>query len=332
MAANVIFTEGSGLNDSVFGKSYEPIKMLIEKKVEAFEQHNFIDDVFCKDTSKHFAEKISSMTAMDGPTPVEEGGTYPVVGNQEGYSKTIEHVEWKSAFQITEKAMEDGQVLNLRKQPTGFITSWERTKVNFGTKLLTEATATAITYRGRKFDTASADGVALFAKEHPSKTSAKLKQSNLYTNAFSVDALGLVETAMQNAKDDDGNILDVTPDTIIIPNDAALKKSVFAAIGADKDPATSNNGMNYQFGRWTVIVNPYWQAASGTSPWIVMSSRYNRDNIGAIWFDRTPLIIKSIVDEATDNNIWKGRQRFGAGFNDWRAFAMCGVSGGTTLA
>jgi hypothetical protein len=43
--------------------------------------------------------------------------------------------------------------------------------------------------------------------------------------------------------------LGLVPDTIIIPNDAMLKKEVFAAIGADKDPNTANNGFNFQFGR-----------------------------------------------------------------------------------
>ena len=36
--ANITFTEGSGLQDSIFGKSQEPIKMFLEKRGEAFEQ------------------------------------------------------------------------------------------------------------------------------------------------------------------------------------------------------------------------------------------------------------------------------------------------------
>ena len=153
----------------------------------------------------------------------------------------------------------------------------------------------------------------------------------MYKNAFSADGLGLVETAMQNYKDDKGNILGVVPDTIVIPNQMSLKKAVFACIGADKDPATSNNGFNYQFGRWNVIVDPYWQPADGTSPWIVLSSQYNEDNIGAVWFDRKPLTLKADEDPATWNMVWRGRARFSAGFNDWRAFAIGGVATGTEL-
>ena len=59
---------------------------------------------------------------------------------------------------------------------------------------------------------------------------------------------------MQDFRGDAGEVLDVVPQTIIIPNDYKLKMDVFAAIGADKDPDTSNNGFNFNFGRWNVII------------------------------------------------------------------------------
>lgn len=36
--AGIVFSKSSGLNDSVFGKSAEPIHMCMEKSAEAFEQ------------------------------------------------------------------------------------------------------------------------------------------------------------------------------------------------------------------------------------------------------------------------------------------------------
>ena len=44
--AGIIFSEGSGVNDSIFGKSQFPIRMLIEKKAEAFENLSVIDKIF----------------------------------------------------------------------------------------------------------------------------------------------------------------------------------------------------------------------------------------------------------------------------------------------
>ncbi|MEG2633410.1 MAG: hypothetical protein RSA97_02320, partial [Oscillospiraceae bacterium] len=114
---------------------------------------------------------------------------------------------------------------------------------------------------------------------------------------------------------------------------ASLKQNVFAAIGADKDPATANNGFNFQFGRWTIVVWQYLNQfiAAGTAPWILLDSTYNEEVGTAVWLDRVNLSVKSTVDDNTDNNVWRGRSRFIAGFNDWRGMAVAGVSGATNL-
>lgn len=138
------------------------------------------------------------------------------------------------------------------------MTSYHRTRELFGAALYGGAikAATTAQFKGKTFDITTADGQPLFSAAHPAKVSGPA-QCNLFKDAFSVDALGQMETAMQIFCGDTEEILDVSPDTILIPDLASLKKDVFAAIGADKDPATSNNAFNYQFGRWTVICWPY---------------------------------------------------------------------------
>ena len=45
--AGVVFSKGSGVNDSIFGKSQEPIRAIIEQNVEAFEKgRSQIDNIF----------------------------------------------------------------------------------------------------------------------------------------------------------------------------------------------------------------------------------------------------------------------------------------------
>ena len=146
-------------------------------------------------------------------------------------------------------------------------------------------------------------------------------------------ALGKLETRMQNFVGDNGNVLDVAPNIILIPNDADAKEKVFAAIGADKDPATSNNAFNYQYGRWEVICWTYLNQflKKGTNfPWILLDSSYNQDYGGAPWFDRTELDVRSEIAE-NDANVWKGFSRSIAGFADWRFAAVGGVDSGDPL-
>ena len=95
--ANINFTERSGLQDSIFGKSQEPIKMFLEKRGEAFEQTSMLPELFNMGSSNHWGEKFSTMTAMDGFQPVGENGDYPVDGMQEGFDKFLEHMTWKNS-------------------------------------------------------------------------------------------------------------------------------------------------------------------------------------------------------------------------------------------
>lgn len=329
---NITFSFGSGLNDSIFGKSQAPIKTLIERRAEAFEQQSMIKHIFNTSPSKHFGEKFSTMTAMDGPQPVGEGGAYPVDGTQVGFEKVIEHMVWKDSFNITREAVDDAKVIDLRKRPTNFTAGFYRTREQFGGAMLAGGLGASMTYRGKTFDTSAADGKALFATDHPAKVKGAA-QSNRFAGAVSAENLGKLETRMQNFCGDNKEPLAVAPDTIIIPNDAATKNAVFEAIGADKDPDTSNNGFNYQYGRWTVIVWPYLNSlipSSGSCPWILMDSNYNELYDGAVWLERVKMEVRSEL-ASNDDNVWKGYERYGVGFNDWRAFAIGGVTGGSTL-
>lgn len=331
--ANIVFSEGSGLNDSVFGKSQEGIKYFIEKKAEAFEQASMLKELFFMTDSKNFGEKFTGMTAMDGFQPTGEGGEVPMDGMQEGYSKFLEHMTWMDSFSITRAMIDDAKVMDLKKKPAAFITGYHRTREQFGAALYAGAASqkTTITFKGMSFDASAADKKPVFFAEHPSILK-KGTQSNLFADEFGEDALGAAESEMQNFRGDNGEVLTVAPDTILIPNDYQLKQKVFACIGADKDPATANNGFNYHFGRWSVIVWPYLNQflAKGLKPWILIDSKYNQENAGAVWLDRTSLEVDSDV-ERNRTNVWSGYARFIAGFNDWRFAAMGGSTGGTKL-
>ena len=331
----IIFSEGSGLNDSIYGKCQAPIRMFLEQRGEQFEQQSVLKDLFLMGKSENYGDLMTSMTAMSGFEPVGENGAYPVDGMQEGYQKMLVYDTWKDSFAISAEMIEDSKVLDMKKQPAAFITSYNRTREMFGAALYGGAISgkAAATYKGKAFDISTADGVTLFNTKHPGKVSKK-EQSNKFSDAFSVDALSKMETAMHLFRGDNDEILDVAPDTILIPESATLKKEVFAAIGADKEPTSSNNAFNYQYGRWTVIVWSYlnqFVTTTGTVPWVLLDSKYNQTYGGAVWNDRIKLAVRSTVDENTDANVWRGRSRFNAAFNDWRFAAVGGITGGTTL-
>ena len=332
---NIIFSENSGVADSVYGNAQMPIQMFCEQRGEEIEKNTLLKDLFRMGTSQNFGDSFTAMTAMQGPQPVGENGAYPMDSMEQSYTKSMIYETWKSSFAISQEMVEDGKLLDMKKQPAAFMTAWKRARELFGAAMFGGAMGgqKAMNFRGKSFDLTCADGEALFSKAHPAKADAKLKQCNIFSDEFSVDALGKMETAMHQFRGDTGELLEVAPSTILIGDDSVLKKNIFAAIGADKDPVSANNAFNYQYGRWSIIVWPFLNdyIGKGQHPWILMDSDYNQTYGGGIWNDRIQLALKSTVDDETDANIWRGRSRFNACFNDWRAFAVGGISGGQAL-
>ena len=332
---NIAFGEFSGLNDSIFGKSIAPIKHIIQKRAEAFEKDSLLPILFSMDTSSNWAEKETEMGSSESWSPVAENGEVPMIGMQEGYSRTFEHIEFMAGMAITRKMMDDAKLLDLKKVPVQLTTSYYRTRELFGHQLYIDAALgkTVSKFKGWDVPIHAADGLPLFHQQHTSRTDKKLKQCNFCSDAFSKDALSAAETEMQNFVGNSAEeIMTVVPNTILIPNDAKLKDEVFSVIGADKDPDTSNNGFNYHFGRWDVIVDPYLNPLlkDGKKPWFLLATEYNKEYGGARWYDRTKMEIDA-ERKSNRTRLLTGYARFGAGFKDWRYIYGGGMTGGKAL-
>ena len=110
-------SEGSGLNDSVYGKCQAPIRMFLEKRGEAFEQESVVERLFLMGTSENYGDLLTSMTAMAGFEPVGENGAYPEDSMQEGYQKLLVYETWKDSFSISKMCIRDSRyVLPEEKQ------------------------------------------------------------------------------------------------------------------------------------------------------------------------------------------------------------------------
>lgn len=334
--AGIVFSKSSGLNDSIYGKSQEPIMAFIETRNRAKEEGSLVKEMFKMVDSKHFGEKFTSLTQLaNGFQPVGEGGAYPVDERQEGFSKFLESDTWKDSFAVTQEMIEDNLLMDIKASATAFVDAYHLTRERYAAAFIMAAVTGSGSFRGKTIDYKSNDNVSLFSTAHPSCLDSNITQSNKFAGAFSADVLAAIETRMQNFKDDNSEELTVAPTTIIIPNDAMLKKAVFEAIGADKAPDTANNGFNYLCGRYNVIVNPYLNGLltndNSDKPFFLFDKNYNEDYNGLLFLDRIPLTVKSYIHEGTDNNIWAGRSRFVCGANDWREIAVGGVTGGTEL-
>lgn len=332
--ANIVIAEGSGRLETLYGKYQAPITSCIEDVVEAWKVKEIGPKIFRQVKSENWAEAFTSVTAASDWQVVGENGAHPTNGFEEGYPKTIVNQVWKSQIAISRELCDDNKIGEMTKRARKLTDSFYRTRERFFANLLGTASqgSSSVTVNGFSFDCGSADGKCLFAKDHPAKVSGP-KQTNMYSDAFSEEALGAAMTAMQNLKGDNGETLGLEPDTIIIPNIASLKKSVFSVLGSYGEPGTANNDFNYLFGSMRVLVWPYlndYIGSANTAPWFLMDSSYNEQCDGAVWLDRVDCEITSRLG-ANDENIWDGYARLSAGFVDWRFILGGGLSGGSEL-
>ena len=156
----------------------------------------------------------------------------------------------------------------------------------------------------------------------------------MFTNAFGNDdaMLNRLANIGMNFKNATGHVMGYTFDTLIVPGNAyrliTLGKKI---INSDQQVGSSFNDVNVNKGIWKLVVDHHWQVADGTEPYIIMSSQANKDLMGSMFYDRTPLEIEQDVDVRTQNLISSGRGRFSAGFGDWRHIIMGGAAAGTEL-
>lgn len=326
----------SGLNDTIFGDVQGPLAALIQQEYSRYQNGDFTlwQKIFHEFPLETQSAVLAEIGAGGYFEDVGENGAYPESEIRAGFQKVITALEWKYTLKISQTMLEDKLDFLLKDLAAEIVSSYHRTKNDFFWGLLGAALNNTdyVTKKKNKVSINAKDGVKLFSQSHK-MANAGGTLCNAFSDAFSATALGKAAEKMQNMKDDNGEILGLNPNTIIIPNLEAAKSAVFGVIGSYHDPDNAaSNKFNYQFGNWSVMVAPWlaaYQPQSGFN-WILMDSEYNERNRGALDVERIPLGIRSELSP-NDVNEWKGRCRFNGTFNEWRAFLAGGVSFGASL-
>ncbi len=320
-----------GMMDSFKGKSLFPIYKVINSKGEDYENNMAVlKDVFVREKHDGFGFSLVDEIGVGDFMPTDEGAQYASSTVREGFKTQREFVEWTNSIEITQTMMEDNKTSDIKRRAGIFGESEPRTREKFRALMLANGTLPSFEWGGKTFDTTTADGKPLFSTEHIN-IDGSITQTNKYSNPLEKDVFGEIVARMQNTKDDKGDIIGITPNTIIIPNNHALKQTLFGIIGSDKDPKSANNEYNYLFGNWQVIVSPYLAQYLTEEQYIIADLDYNNRAMGAVWADRITPTYDTFKTENTRNLKITGRSRYTAAFHDWRAFVIGGSNGGSTL-
>ena len=340
---SIIYSKSSGLNNAEIGRLETPIKMVIEHESDLLTKQGGVRDwLFNVEKSDRFGETIIGHNEFNVFRATDEGAGAESDSLQQTYSKFIEHIQFMKEFAITAEMMEDanyGVAADAKRRAENFTRAYYKTQHKICSYALANGTAASGTFAGAVLDLTAPDGKPLFASDHVYGTDGLGTQSNYFcgniftsSEAFE-EALSELACRLRNMKDENGDPLGYTADTIILPgNRPAAERIVKRVCGSEGATGNGYNDINLHFGNWNVIVLPDWQTEDDRV--MIMSSEANKNLSGNMFFNRVPLTVSNWVDHHTGNYLWSGRCRFGVGFGTYKHILLAvggTVSGASAL-
>ena len=330
----IVISKNGGLNDDFWKPTAQILNaVLYDADSEQTEYDKLVKDVAIEKKSKKYAEKQSSATALANFDITGEGDVAPLDDWQEGTPKLIVHETFKKEVVITREMQDDGDIDAMKTTVKNMAMAYKRSRAQYMTNYISVEGSTFSFGSRAGLDRTTGDGKALFATDHNSVKPDVAVQSNVFTNAFSVDILIRLASIGRNFKNESGDVTGYAFNKILIPGNCwQLEETIKRLIASDHIISSNNNDVNTQKGKWELVVDPLWQAADGAAPFILISDEANKAYNALPFYDRVPLDVKNEVDIHSRNLVYNGYARMGIGSNNWRAFIMGGASVGTTLS
>lgn len=336
---SIIYSKYSGSANAAIGKLETPIKMVIEHESDLLTKKGGVRDwLFNVEKSSRFAESIIGQNEFDVFSAAEEGAGAENDCIGETYRKFIEHIQFMKEFTITAQMMEDanyGVAADAKHRAENFTRAYYKTMHKICEYALTHATSATGYYAKANLDLTAPDGNPLFSKSHTYGNGLGTQSNYYYGNIFgSASAfekvLGELAVKLRNMKDENGEPLGYTADTIILPGNRPGAEMIAKKVcGSEGALGNGYNDVNLQYGNWNIVVLPGWQSTDNRV--MIMSSEANKNLSGNMFFNRVPLSVTNWVDNHTGNYIWNGRCRFGVGFGSYKHILLA-VDAGSPIA
>ena len=299
-------------------------------------QRNKYDDIVTALTiekgSKRWGEKSITMGGLGDFQAKTEGQNATQDAFEQGYEKFVQHASFGLEVEISKELKDDNMLDDAKQKVINLVQAYKRSRAKLATAAITGATgaATTITFNGATIDVTTGDGLALFNDAHILKNAGSgATQSNYFNDVLgsTTAVLNKASNAMRNFKDDRGEVLGFTPDTIIVPgNDPEYEDFVKRVVGSDGEVGSNNNDINTQRGKWKIVVDPLWTPTiSATNhPIILLSSEAQKALQGTKFYDRTALDVMVDEDVHTRNLTYNGFARMSITHPNWRHVMMIG--------
>jgi phage major head subunit gpT-like protein len=258
------------------------------------------DQLYSKEKS---SKAVEYDLGIGGMGDLEEfDGTIPYGDFHMQYRVSYTHKEWVKGIKIERKLVDDDLYNVINKRPQQLALVARRTREKHGASLFNNAFNTS-TFAG-------GDGLALCANAHTA-VGTTTTQDNSGTTALSTTAVEATRLLMINYLDETDNLINVMPDTILVPPN--LEETAWQIVKTDREVGTANNTMNFNMGKYKVLV---WNFLTDTNNWFMIDSKYMK--LFLKWFDRIPQEFNKDKDFDTYISKWSTYGRYSYGFSDWK--------------
>lgn len=287
-----------------FGKLLEPglRKIFFETYDELPEQYSKIYKVNKSTKAKETDYGLGAFKDWTERTSETDSVAYQKLSP--GLERTYTHKAFTQGFMIGRELYDDEQYRQIDKFPKAMARAG-RAKVEKDAMTLLINGFDGVTHQ-------IYDGKALFATDHPLVEGGTC--SNLATGALNQDNLEKAIMLMRSTKDEAGNLIVFTPDTLIVP--PALEYDARVLLESTAVPGSNNNDINVVKGALKLVVMDFLGTANGGSDtaWFIQDSKRHEMN----FFWRVKPEFKWDEDFDTFVAKYRGYMRYSFGVSDFR--------------
>ncbi len=261
-------------------------------------------------SQRAFEEHLGVGAFGSGGWNFEDTGRVQYDDFNKGYKKTFTHVEFAKGFVVQRKIVDDNltQIPLDRAQILGD-SAFRRREKSAASVFINGFTDSGTDDDG--FAIAGADAVGLFSAAHPYNEVDSTTQTNEGVLALTAANLATTRQLHMALTDDRGDILNLMPDILLVPPE--LEDMALTCVRSTLDPASANNAINPQAGRFQVVV---WHYLTDATAWFMIDSGLRRQHLR--WYDRIPLEFAREADFDTLQAKWRAYMRWTLGWVDFR--------------
>jgi phage major head subunit gpT-like protein len=281
-----------------FGLTYKELPKQYEKVFETLK-------------SDKAYEEIVETTGYGLPVKKNEGQSIAYDLSGEGYKSRLTHVVWALGMMVSREAIDDNQYKSLSEQKARALA--------FSMRQGAEVVHANIFNRAFSGSYVGGDGVAMCSTAHPTTSG---NQANTPTVAADLDEAALEDALIDIMlyKNNRGLQINVAPKRLIVP--PQLSFIAERILKSDKQSGTANNDTNAVRSMGLLQEGAYvWRYLTGEDDWFIQTDVPK----SLIRYQRDAMELSKDNDFDTENAKSKARERYIAGWADWRG--IHGVQG-----